>query len=284
MKRKVVGCVLGAAFLASPALAQSDRAQKNEPTPLRGQDRSNVAPAQHGDIKFITINDRNLWRASKLDGVDVYNDRNEKIGEIDEVLLDRKGQVEAVIIGVGGFLGLGERHVAVPFNALRWQMRDEIAVTARTSSPMTGANRVPPTTDNVGDVAERSARANPEVRENLARNTVGEAPDRQRGNVTTGATQPRENTAVLETGRGGAAGRETTGRDVAPTARENTAVLETGQRPVARREPVSQRDAAAPRGERVSSRAMADAPARAILAGATKEMLQRAPEFKYADR
>ncbi|MFD0466181.1 PRC-barrel domain-containing protein [Microvirga aerilata] len=57
-------------------------------------------------------------------GVNVYNDRNENIGDINEVLIDRQGKVEAVVIGVGGFLGIGDRNVAVPFNALRWEMTE----------------------------------------------------------------------------------------------------------------------------------------------------------------
>ena len=48
------------------------------------------------------------WRASKLAGVDVYNEANEKIGDINDVILDRSGKVANVILGVGGFLGLGE--------------------------------------------------------------------------------------------------------------------------------------------------------------------------------
>ena len=46
------------------------------------------------------------WRASKLAGVDVYNEANEKIGDINEVILDRSGKVANVILGVGGVLGL----------------------------------------------------------------------------------------------------------------------------------------------------------------------------------
>jgi PRC-barrel domain len=56
------------------------------------------------------------WRASKLAGVDVYNDANEKIGDINDVILDRSGKVTNVILGVGGFLGLGEHNVAVAFD------------------------------------------------------------------------------------------------------------------------------------------------------------------------
>jgi ribosomal protein L18 len=44
------------------------------------------------------------WRASKLVGVNVYNEANEKIGDINEVILDKSGKTANVILGVGGFL------------------------------------------------------------------------------------------------------------------------------------------------------------------------------------
>jgi hypothetical protein len=73
-------------------------------------------------------------RASKLTGVNVYNENDEKIGDINEVLVDREGKAEAVVIGVGGFLGLGEHDVAVPFTALRWQLNGTTGTTANPSS------------------------------------------------------------------------------------------------------------------------------------------------------
>src|ERR1700738_5410756 len=60
------------------------------------------------------------WRASKLAGVDVYNEANEKIGDINDVILDRSGKVAKVILGVGGVLGLGEHYVVVAFDKLKW--------------------------------------------------------------------------------------------------------------------------------------------------------------------
>src|ERR1700685_2264275 len=60
------------------------------------------------------------WRASKLVGVNVYNDANEKIGDINDVILDKSGKVENVILGVGGFLGVGEHKVALAFDQLTW--------------------------------------------------------------------------------------------------------------------------------------------------------------------
>jgi hypothetical protein len=58
-------------------------------------------------------------RASKLIGSTVRNSANESIGDINEVVLSKDGQVAAVIVGVGGFLGIGEREVAISFDSLR---------------------------------------------------------------------------------------------------------------------------------------------------------------------
>jgi sporulation protein YlmC with PRC-barrel domain len=49
----------------------------------------------------------------------VYDPSDAKIGEIEDVLVDGTGKVDALIIGVGGFLGIGEKDVAVPFNAVK---------------------------------------------------------------------------------------------------------------------------------------------------------------------
>jgi sporulation protein YlmC with PRC-barrel domain len=50
---------------------------------------------------------------------DVYDNQENKIGDVNDILLDKDGRVSTVIIGVGGFLGVGEKDVAVPFNALK---------------------------------------------------------------------------------------------------------------------------------------------------------------------
>jgi sporulation protein YlmC with PRC-barrel domain len=55
---------------------------------------------------------------SDLRGTRVYGSNNESIGDISDLLLDRQGRIVAAIIGVGGFLGIGQKDVAVPFEAL----------------------------------------------------------------------------------------------------------------------------------------------------------------------
>lgn len=54
----------------------------------------------------------------------VYDPGDNKIGEIMDVLVDREGKATALIIGVGGFLGMGEKDVAVPFNAVHAMTKD----------------------------------------------------------------------------------------------------------------------------------------------------------------
>jgi sporulation protein YlmC with PRC-barrel domain len=56
---------------------------------------------------------------------DVYDTHDNKIGAVSDVLLDKSGQVSAVILSVGGFLGIGEKDVAVPFNALQIREKNE---------------------------------------------------------------------------------------------------------------------------------------------------------------
>lgn len=108
MKR--IALIAAAAALATaPALAKNAQHAANKP----------AAPA---GLHYLTKDTPNLWRTSEIKGVDVYNGQNEKIGSVDDVLVDQHGNVKAVVIGVGGFLGVGQRNVAVPFSELHWQM------------------------------------------------------------------------------------------------------------------------------------------------------------------
>jgi sporulation protein YlmC with PRC-barrel domain len=100
---KAYPIIVAAALLATPALAQTTTA------PQSGTSAVPMNQAASGQ-----------WRASKLIGVDVYNNQNEKLGEISELIMTSNGQIAGAIIGVGGFLGMGERDVMVPLNQLRF--------------------------------------------------------------------------------------------------------------------------------------------------------------------
>jgi sporulation protein YlmC with PRC-barrel domain len=113
MKSVVAATAVTVALCASPvAFAQQSGMPGSQPSPLAVNPTSGAQPqwyTQHG----------NEMRASKLIGTTVVNDANESIGKINEVVLSKDGKVAAVVIGVGGFLGMGEREVAVNFESLR---------------------------------------------------------------------------------------------------------------------------------------------------------------------
>ena len=114
MKSKyLAAALLGTALLTGAAFAETATT-----------DRSNINTAVHKEGQ---------WRSSKLIGVNVYNDNNEKIGDIQELIVDKSGKVENVVLGVGGFLGMGEHYVAVPMEKLKWV--DEPVRTSSTTAP-----------------------------------------------------------------------------------------------------------------------------------------------------
>jgi sporulation protein YlmC with PRC-barrel domain len=67
---------------------------------------------------FVTVPESGAWRVSDFQGKAVYGTDGESIGEINDVLVTQDGSINAVIIGVGGFLGIGEKDVAVDMSAL----------------------------------------------------------------------------------------------------------------------------------------------------------------------
>ena len=92
-----------AALLAVPASAQETTAPKNDPAAATVERATNYS----GQIS-----------ASELLNENVVNDANEKVGDINDVLIDSKGKVAGVIVGVGGLLGMGEKDVALTFDQL----------------------------------------------------------------------------------------------------------------------------------------------------------------------
>src|SRR6202047_841835 len=67
-------------------------------------------------------------RASKLIGSAVYDPSDQKIGTIDELVLNPDGKVADVVLGVGGFLGAGEKHVAVAMADLKRGKNDHFVL------------------------------------------------------------------------------------------------------------------------------------------------------------
>jgi len=100
--------VAGTALLATVAFAQNPTATTDKAAPSAATATTTTTTAS------------NEWRTSKMDGIKVYNDANENIGSINDLLMDKSGNVKIAVIGVGGFLGMGEHLVAVPYDKLKF--------------------------------------------------------------------------------------------------------------------------------------------------------------------
>jgi sporulation protein YlmC with PRC-barrel domain len=130
MRTIIIGGLLASSLLV-PAFVPAF-AQNNPPPASPAPAVQSTAPKTHGQ----------MWRSSKLIGLNVYNDKNEKLGDINEILLDKSGKIDGVVIGVGGFLGMGEHDILVEMNKLKF-----VDEAVRTSSTTT---TTPPATSGTG--------------------------------------------------------------------------------------------------------------------------------------
>ena len=122
MRTIILGGLLASAMFV-PVFAQ------NNPRPASPAPAAqSTVPKAHGE----------MWRSSKVIGLNVYNDQNEKLGDINEILVDKSGKVDGVVIGVGGFLGMGEHDIMVEMSKLKFV--DEPVRTSSTTTSTTGSN------------------------------------------------------------------------------------------------------------------------------------------------
>jgi len=109
LKHSLTAAALVAA-LATPAFAQTSQ-----------------PGAKTSTDNFVQKQQATDWRGSKLIGTTVYGQDNASIGEVNDVLIGNDGNIRAAVIGVGGFLGVGEKNVAVPFDALHITRKNDSA-------------------------------------------------------------------------------------------------------------------------------------------------------------
>jgi len=97
--------VLCAAAIAAASLTMTPAFAQGTPQTLMKLDVSAVATG---------------YRASKIIGADIVNDANDKIGNVDDLIVNRSDRVPYAIVSVGGFLGVGSKLVAVPMANLQF--------------------------------------------------------------------------------------------------------------------------------------------------------------------
>jgi len=130
--------LVASVLLASAAFAQ---------TPTTTSDRANAATASSPSVAGD-------WRASKVVGLNVYNDNNQNVGSINDLLMDKSGNIKTAVLSVGGFLGVGSQLVAIPFDKIKF-VNEPVAYTGASNAPNAG-NR-PATTTTTGSATNSSS-------------------------------------------------------------------------------------------------------------------------------
>jgi sporulation protein YlmC with PRC-barrel domain len=144
--------IAASALLASVAFAQ---------TPTTTTNRADMASSAASGSSF-----QGDWRTSKMVGLKVYNDANSSIGSINDLLTDRNGNIKAVVIGVGGVLGVGEQLVAVPFDKIKFVNEPVPSTTASTTTTTPSAAGDRPMSSTTTGAATTSTNAAPAVTAN----------------------------------------------------------------------------------------------------------------------
>lgn len=148
IKKYVAAALLGTALAGGVAVAQTTTPASPSPAPAATTTTSSMPSSLKGN-----------WRASKLVGLAVYNESNEKLGDISEILLDNTGKANAVIIGVGGFLGVGQHDIAVTFDKLKW-VEEPIRSASADKMPASGSSSTarPSTTTGAATTATTASK------------------------------------------------------------------------------------------------------------------------------
>jgi sporulation protein YlmC with PRC-barrel domain len=128
LKRLMISAALGALMVSGAAAQMSP--------PADPPAKADAAPIS--DAKFLTAQSTDQWVFSKFKGTDVIGPDNAHIGNVNDMLFDKNGKILGLIVGVGGFLGIGEKNVAIDMSAFQAVPAD--TGTTGTGSAMTSSN------------------------------------------------------------------------------------------------------------------------------------------------
>ncbi len=161
--RTTLAAVLLAGIAAGPVLAQTSTSPGTTTAPGSTMP-SPTAPGvtttttTTGALAPLAVAAPGQMLGSDLRGTRIYGANNENIGEVDDILIDRDGRIAALLVGVGGFLGIGEKNVAIPMQAFEIVMEKRSDTTASVRSGTgTGTTGTGTTTGTSGTTAGGTA-------------------------------------------------------------------------------------------------------------------------------
>jgi hypothetical protein len=111
MLKKLMISAAVSALMVSGAMAQA--------SPPANPPAAKADAAPLNDAKFVAAQSTDQWVFSKFKGTDVVGPDSAQIGSVNDLLFDRNGKILAFIVGVGGFLGIGEKSVAIDMSAFQ---------------------------------------------------------------------------------------------------------------------------------------------------------------------
>jgi hypothetical protein len=122
MLRRLLITTAAAALVVGSAVAQQQPSTSPPPNlPQKSEPMPKAEPMAKGSAQFITQQSAGQLLWSRFRGTDVIGNNNEKVGDVNDVLFDQNGRVLAYVIGVGGFLGIGSKDVALAPSAFQVQ-------------------------------------------------------------------------------------------------------------------------------------------------------------------
>ncbi|KAA0582922.1 PRC-barrel domain-containing protein [Azospirillum sp. Sh1] len=146
MRRILIATAASLALMTGAAVAQTTSPTVGSPSSSTSSMSNSAAPdgTKTGTVKSDTMKSDatksdsmtsgsaatsgglagQLASADELIGKNVYGRDNNKIGEVDDVILDASGKAKQLVISSGGFLGIGEKQVAVDYSAANWDSQN----------------------------------------------------------------------------------------------------------------------------------------------------------------
>jgi sporulation protein YlmC with PRC-barrel domain len=133
MKRTALALVVATAAFAPVAFAQTSGSTDRTPPTQQTRTSDGVAIVRV-DVERVALGQR----ASKIVGATVVNSADENIGKIDDLVVNPQDKVTYAIVSVGGFLGVGSKLVAVPFDSMRTVKEERLMLPGATKDALKG--------------------------------------------------------------------------------------------------------------------------------------------------
>ncbi len=108
----VSGLALSTAWAQAPSPSPSPSTAPSAPSASSGTEKA-------GSPQMVPEQKPDQWLASKFKGTDVIGADGQKIGDVSDILLDKSGKVEALVVGTGGVLGIGAKDIAFTMSSFQ---------------------------------------------------------------------------------------------------------------------------------------------------------------------